>query len=247
MYNQNERNKIVKEGVVLFPKLKQGQMLWFIDNETKKKNFVTVKEVYENSFSFVYNSKTYNCPYSHLGKKIYVIYKKQIPTVFYRGELYEFDNEKWVKYDGSVYSKNFQNKLSKLHKSRENTFSANYLIQRGICSKQQKNYRNALSYFEMAVCKADEDEIISIISTLSSLYRMFNYPNASIELYKYVSYKHKIKKFPVAFLTSLAAAYLDIGKRTEALDFASKAYAMSNGHASDELNSLYRRLNKSFD
>ena len=80
-----------------------------------------------------------------------------------------------------------------------------------------------------------------ILPRLSSCYRNLNMPNESIALYE--RYRSDNRYLSSPFLTSVGAAYMDLGKTDEARRAADHAYALNHGQASRELRSLYGRIN----
>ena len=106
-----------------------------------------------------------------------------------------------------------------------------------------KKYDIAISYFEIALLKSSVCEVSDYISELSSLYRKCRRPNAVIELYKYICKKHKGFYFPNSFLTSLSAAYLDIGNKEKALQYAGEVFGKLGAKKDKELERIYFRIN----
>ncbi|MBR6694719.1 MAG: hypothetical protein IKL62_07215 [Clostridia bacterium] len=156
--------------------------------------------------------------------------------------MFVFD-EKWQRYDGKIYSEKCQKRLTELYKIRKKYYkeSAFDLVNKAHEAIKRKDLSVAVSYFEIATVVSFRHEIREFMAELSSLYRNFGKPNASIELYKYIKYKHSDFSFPSDFLTSLAAAYLDIGKKEEALRLADRIYGRQKGLPDEKLKKLYNR------
>ena len=160
------------------------------------------------------------------------------------GELFFF-NGKWKRYDNKIYSMKYQDKLSKLFDKRFLfcKLPTELLIERAREAKDSKKYDIAISYFEIALLKSSICEVSDYISELTSLYRKCHKPNAVIELYKYICKKHKSFYFPNSFLTSLSAAYLDIGNKEKALQYAGEVYGKLGAKKDKELEKIYFRIN----
>lgn len=224
-------------------KLHKGQALWFIDKETSKEVQVTINEVFKDTFTFIYKGKIIKCSKKKIGNGIYK-HSKNNAKIFFMGELFFFD-EKWKRYDNKIYSMKYQDKLSKLFDKRFLfcKLPTELLIERAREAKDSKKYDIAISYFEIALLKSSICEVSDYISELTSLYRKCHKPNAVIELYKYICKKHKSFYFPNSFLTSLSAAYLDIGNKEKALQFAGEVYGRLGGKKDKELEKIYFRIN----
>lgn len=223
--------------------LHPGQKLWFTDKLSNKKAVITVSSVLCDHFTFTYNGKTVRCPFAKLDNGIYFVNPHSKKTVFHLGELAVFDAE-WKRYDHTAYKHAYQNNLEQLYTVRQKYlhFNAQELVQLAHMAVQQGQPSRAVSFFETAMIVAYSNEVRGFIAELSSLYRRFHRPNASIALYKYISSEYKDFSFPPQFLTSLAAAYLDTGNSQKALYFANIAYGLSK-EKNEELKRLYYRLN----
>ncbi len=224
-------------------KLYNGQVLWFVDKKTRKEVQVTINDVFDESFTFNYKGKTIKCSKKKIGNGIYK-HSKSNAKIFYMGELFFFDG-KWKRYDNKIYSAKYQDKLSKIFDKRFpfSELATLLLIERARKAKESKKYDIAISYFEIALLKSSISEVLNYISELTSLYRKCHRPNAVIELYKYICKKHKSFYFPNSFLTSLSAAYLDIGNKEKALQYAGEVYGRMGGKKDKELEKIYFRIN----
>lgn len=225
-------------------KLREGQQLWFVDKKSKIEVSVLVNKVYDNRFSFIYKGKELTCDNCNIGDKIYTSPKNPKPIIFFRGELCEVNGEEWIRYDGKRYAEKYQDRLSRLYNKRKKyyIYSAQVLIKEGYKAKYSKKHDVAISYFEIALLKADANDANKCISDLSSLYRIVRWPNASIELYKYVLDRYKHIELSAQFLTSVGAAYLDMGNKEKALQLAEKVFAMLGGNKDEKLEYLFYRI-----
>ena len=102
-------------------------------------------------------------------------------------------------------------------------------------------YNTAVRYYKAAVVHEDArtDYIRNILPSLSSCYRKLKLPQESILLYGRYNQPEYIS---VAFLTSIGAAYLDLGHVTLARQFANRAFALNGGNADLELRALYAHI-----
>lgn len=217
--------------------------MWFVDKKTLEEVQIRIIEVSEENFIFNYNGKTIKCSKEKIGNGIYK-HSKNNAKIFYMGELFFF-NKKWSRYDDKIYGVKFQEKLSKTYDKRFpfGKFTTVQLIERARKAKDAKKYDIAKSYFEIALLKSSISEASNYISELASLYRKLHRPNAVIELYKYICKRHKNFYFPNSFLTSLSAAYLDIGNKEKALKYAGEVYGRFGAKKDKELEKIYFRIN----
>ena len=214
-----------------------GQQLWFVDKISGEEVSVTVDSVNTGYFTFFYRRKKMECPIQKLGEKIY-------PVVFYKGERFRYRNKNWETSNGEIYSKSYQEKIEqRYHIRKKCTYDSEELIRRGRDAKNDKKFNTAINYFEAAIIKSSKNEISNFVSELSSLYRIAKTPNSSISLYKYICREYVKFNSTKSFLTSVASAYADIGKKEEALRIADSIYGKLGGKADNELNNLYKRLN----
>ena len=113
--------------------------------------------------------------------------------------------------------------------------------------RDQEDYSNAIWCLETIIERTTERRNLGkTFSRLSSCYRAVNKPDSAIDLYdKAVDMNVSPDE---AFLTSLAAAYLDVYERDggvylleKAKDFLDRAYKKSNGTSNSNLKSVYKR------
>ena len=78
--------------------------------------------------------------------------------------------------------------------------------------------------------RASAGEAKSFLATLCSLYRQTNSPNAVIYVYDYVAKKYGQQVETAPFLTSVSAAFMDIGDIEMANRMKNKAFTLSGGN-----------------
>lgn len=77
---------------------------------------------------------------------------------------------------------------------------------------------------------------------MTSCYRAGNEPEKAVDLCKKAKLKYGNSILSPELLTSVAAAYLDLNEFENGKKCCDRAYAKSNGKASDELKNVYKRL-----
>ena len=81
-----------------------------------------------------------------------------------------------------------------------------------------------------------------ILPMISRCYRQLYEPEKAIALYEEYRYNEKMITFPL--LTSVAAAYMDVKQYDQAKKCCDKAFAITDGTSSCELQNTYDRLEK---
>ena len=111
--------------------------------------------------------------------------------------------------------------------------------------KKSQSFTMAIKAYEKAIEKTGEvKEIKYILPRITSCYRKDNRPDDAIALYTKICSEYGYDILDSVLLTSVSAAYIDIGEYVKAKKCADRAYAMSQGNISDELKSVYARLKK---
>ena len=171
-------------------------------------------------------------------------------------EKFEFEDEIYYADKGCFYDSSF---IEVPFIDRENIASAYYKekaqyaktaddyiqltrdMKNAGCNKLSIDY--CLKFLEIAESDLNFNRGISIIlSILSSNYRKINEPKKAIDLIN----KYNRNDWNSTFLTSVAAAYCDIGDYGKAKKFADTAYAMQGGGVNykNELSLVYKRIQK---
>ena len=165
----------------------------------------------------------------------------------YDGKTYYRRNGKW--YDSSYCEvlTHLQDKLNKLYNNSINYDTMDYyeIIKIADGFKKTNSFTMAITTYEIALEKTNKKyEIKYILPRITSCYRMNHQPNKAIELYSRICKNHGYEILNSVLLTSIAAAYCDLGQFDNAKKCADRAYAISNGKADEELKLVYKRINQ---
>ena len=215
------------------------QKLWFIDKITGEKAVVDVERIENGKITFSYQGKQYTIPVSMLGKRVYVCLPEKPQAkcsvekeIFYQGEYFKWVNDQWVSSSGYSPKEKYQNRLSNLYQKRREHYNrpAKELI--AFARKQEKDadgILTAIRALETAMLRASAGEAKGFLATLCSLYRQTGSSNAVVSLYDYVAKKYGQRVETAPFLTSVSAAFMDIGDIGMANRAKNKAFALSGG------------------
>lgn len=213
--------------------------LWFIDKNTGEKAVVAAECVNPGKLSFCYQGKRYAIPVSMLGNRIYGCLpekpqEKETPSkeIFYQGEHFRFKNGQWVSNNGSIPKETYQGRLSNLYEKRCKHYSHPVKELVSFARKQARNadgINTAIRTLEIATLRATSREAKDFLATLCSLYRRAGLPNAVASLYDYAVGKYGKQVETPPFLTSVSAAFMDIGDIEMADIMRNKASLLSGG------------------
>ncbi len=166
--------------------------------------------------------------------------------LLFNGKLYKRRNRhKWT-YNNEVVPETTQRQLNAAWESREDwtTWSQERLTNEGRKCKESGDITRAIRYFELLITRDPEGpDVKSVLASLSSCYRdsRINQPERCIELFeRYKIYGNRFMSS--AFLTSIAAAYLDINDLFSAKAAADRACALNGGRQDFNLAAVYQRL-----
>ncbi len=168
-------------------------------------------------------------------------------TFVMNGEKYHLVKGKWY---NSQYMAVTKEELYKLNAIRiKNLTFENKTIEELIEIAQSMKDNDDLVYsrklFEDLLFQChDISTIRSILPRYTSILRKLQNPDVAIEISKKYIRRFGQSVGSSVLYTSLAGAYCDMGDYAEARHQANKAFAMSNGNASIELQSVYDRINK---
>lgn len=165
-----------------------------------------------------------------------------------------YDGKEYVNHKGKWYYKNIevplylQQKLNKEYNKtiKKEDLNEEQLIKLADGYKKSKSNVMAIKTYEEAIAKSKNiDNIKYILPRITSCYRANNLPQKSIDLFLkfYKQYGKIIESVPL--FTSIAAAYCDIEDFLTSEKYAKKAYALADGKASEELKSVFGRIDKS--
>lgn len=216
------------------------QKLWFIDKNTGEKAVVSTEKIENSKITFSYQGKQYTIPVSMLGKRVYACLPEKPQAkgsaekeIFYQGEYFKWVNDQWVSSSGYIPKEKYQNRLSCLYQKRREHYNHPVKELVAFARKQGKDedgIHTAIRSLEIAMPRASAGEAKSFLATLCSLYRQTNSPNAVISVYDYVAKKYGRQVETAPFLTSVSAAFMDIGDMDMANRVKNKAFTLSGGN-----------------
>ena len=189
--------------------------------------------------SFCYQGKRHTIPVSMLGNRIYACLpekpqEKETPAkeIFYQGEHFRFKNDQWVSNNGSIPKERYQGRLSNLYEKRCKHYAHPVKELVAFARKQARDadgINTAIRTLEIATLRATFGEAKGFLATLCSLYRRAGLPNAVVSLYDYAVGKYGKQVETPPFLTSVSAAFMDIGDIEMADIMRSKASLLIGG------------------
>lgn len=216
------------------------QKLWFIDKNTGEKAVVATEKIENGKITFSYQGKQYTIPVSMLGKRIYACLPEKPQAkgsaekeIFYQGEYFKWLDDQWVSDSGYIPKEKYQNRLSNLYQKRREHYKHPVKELVAFARKQGKDedgIHTAIRALEIAMLRASAGEAKGFLATLCSLYRQTGSSNAVISLYDYVAKKYGQQVETAPFLTSVSAAFMDIGDIGMANRVKNKAFALSGGN-----------------
>lgn len=174
-------------------------------------------------------------------------------TYKYEGKVYTRSNLKWVDKDHMVVPVYLQNILNVLFYRDQDLSQMSYddAKREGDKAKQSESYQLAVKYYECALENADSMASVSVVlPRLTSCYRQMNQPSKVIELLSEMKSTYGEEIINEALLTSVAAAYCDLGEPENAIKCCKWAYRVLKAHTSEssfELANVFMRANKMID
>lgn len=159
-------------------------------------------------------------------------------------EVYYYKNGRWVDSDNMSVPTSLVSRLNRLLTNSENLSEKSVveLIELFDKAKKADNTQLALKAVEAAIEKADVAEIKSLLPRATSIYRNLGKSQKAIDMMEHYIEIYDKSIISQALLTSVAAAYCDIGKLDMARKYANKAKASYAGQSSPELINVYARL-----
>ena len=167
-------------------------------------------------------------------------------TLICQGKTYTRRNEKWAEPSGMIACESLQSNLNKEFAKQLDPapLSADACIEHGDKFKRSGSMGLALKFYEEAVKKADRNSMSSLLPRITSCYRETDCPQKAIDMLAYASKTFGPEMVTPVLLTSVAAAYCDLGDYLRAKKCCDRAHAMSEGKADHELSLVYRRIDK---
>lgn len=162
------------------------------------------------------------------------------------GKTYTRRNEKWVDSRGYVVCESLQKDLNREYARTvdPNDLSLKDCVAEGDKFKNSSSIGLALRFYENAIDRADAVTMAYILPRITSCYRKNGQPQKAIDVLAYANNMFGKQMVTATLLTSVAAAYCDLGDYARAKKCCDRAFAASNGKASDELSLVYERIKK---
>lgn len=215
----------------------EPQKLWFIDKNTGEKVVVAAEGTGDGKISFSYQGKKYTFPMNLLGKRIFICSpetqeKHPVKEIFYRGEYFRLENSQWTSNTGSIPKEKYQKRLSDLYQKRCKYYSRPVKELAAFAREQKRDVDGinaAIRALEIAMLQATAGEAKGFLAILCSLYRQVGFSSAAVSLYDYAVKKYGRQIETLPFLTSISAAFMDIGDLNMADRMKKKAFALGGG------------------
>lgn len=165
-------------------------------------------------------------------------------TIEFEGKRYTRRNSKWLDDNNKIVCKMMQDRLNKIHSESLDfsEMSVQSAIQNGDKYKQSSTYGLAIKCYEYALPKANWNNTAYILPRLSSCYRKQKMPWKAVGLLVFAEEYYGEEMITEVFLTSIAAAYCDLGEFDKAKLCCNKAFKLSGCVCSDELQAVYDRI-----
>lgn len=169
----------------------------------------------------------------------------------YQGKLYTRNNSMWVDKDHMVVPAYLQHILNALAFEEDGSLTYEEAKAEGDKYKVSESYKLAIKYYEEALKKADSFNQVSVVlPRITSCYRKINLPQKVIELLSDMKLQYGEAIINEALLTSVAAAYCDLGEPKNAIRCCKWAYKVlktNTTESSIELANVFIRANKMID
>lgn len=228
----------------------EPQKLWFVDKNSGEKVVVAAVATVDGKISFSYQGKKYAFPPSLLGKRIHTLTpemqeKPSVKEVFYLGEYFRLENDRWTSSTGCVPKEKYQKRLSALYQKRCKDYRCPVKELAAFAREQRRDADGidaAISALEIAMLQATAGDAKGFLAILCSLYRQAGFSGAAVSLFDYAVGKYGSQIETSPFLTSVSAAYMDIGNISMADKVKKKAFALG-GSDDAKLTAFAHRYN----
>lgn len=166
--------------------------------------------------------------------------------IVYNGKEYTKYGNKWVDSRCCVAPDSVQRELNNqmFAEIDLDSLSVEELVSAGDSYKKSHTQNLAIKCYEKTLEKCDDKTVRYILPSLTSCLRRQGKANEVILIFTKMRTKWGSKMLSSAALTSIAAAYCDLGEYENAKKCCNRAYAMSNGNSSGELKAVYGRIKK---
>ncbi len=166
--------------------------------------------------------------------------------VVYKGKKYTRSKSKWVDEDWIIVHETLQIELNQefLKRLDLSAYGVKELIDEGDKFKQSYTYDYAVKFYEKATEICDMDTLAYILPRITSCYRRLKTPRKAIELFSLAKEKYGEEFLRPVLLTSVAAAYCDLGEYENALRCCRWAYKRFDGVFNESLANVFARIKK---
>ena len=164
-------------------------------------------------------------------------------TVIYQGIQYRRLDKHWVDERYLAVSEELQDILNKAYLETLNLdlLDSRELIQRGDQCKATGSVFLAIQLYEKAIQRGTTADARGVLPRLTSCYRKQGFPKKAIDCAVELRHRFGPDILSPVTLTSLAAAYCDLGEWALARKCADRAYA-SGAKGAGELRAVYERI-----
>ena len=164
----------------------------------------------------------------------------------YNGEIYRRTNSKWVDSRNLVVYESLQKTLNDLYIETldYSAYSVEDLVKEGDKFKDSSSYKSAITFYEKALAICDEVTMKYILPRITSCYRKCNMPKKVVELFSLIKREYGVGFITPVLLTSVAAAYCDLGEYDNALRCCKWAYRNFGGEFNANLSGVWARIKK---
>jgi tetratricopeptide (TPR) repeat protein len=164
----------------------------------------------------------------------------------HEGQIYYRIRSKWTDDRHIFVCQNMQKKLNKAHIASLDlsVFSVEDLVVEGDKFKQSDSFDYAIAFYERALEECDGITMKYILPRITSCFRQNNQPKKVVELFSMIKGKFGESFITPVLLTSVAAAYCDLGEYENALRCCRWAFKRSKGGIDPNLKNVWARLQK---
>ncbi|WP_092637681.1 tetratricopeptide repeat protein [Acetanaerobacterium elongatum] len=165
-------------------------------------------------------------------------------VIKYEGRTYTKVNGKWFDSMNMIAPLSVQSRLNfTFSKGLDyDTMDVSELIKVADDYKASQSFGLALKAYESAIKKSDNNQVAHILPRITSCYRSVGQPEKAIQVNSWAKKLFGASIISPALLTSIAAAYCDMGEYDNAKRCCDRAYAMAGGKGFIELSLVYKRI-----
>lgn len=170
--------------------------------------------------------------------------KKEPDKIVYEGKTYFRYSEKWSDSSHVIVPETLQRKLNRIFSETIDFSSMRYeqILAEADRYRDSSSYTLAIKYYEYAIAKGGESNARIIFPRITSCYRRSGQSKKAVELYETLCRRYGSSMVSPVLLTSVAAAFCDLGRYEDARHCCDRAFAMTNGNPDPELRLVYQRL-----